>query len=236
MKPNSTNESHSVSADPSKVDAAKQMPIFLAERWKSACSTAGSLPTAERIWHLVFTDDERDQLGGDFSRAINEIGTVRMWRKVRGGTEIQSIVAMNRAIGQLDQPHADAILRHFGERPQDRPKLRMAIRQCTLVIDEVTRTAWWHSNQIDVDWYRENKPWELLALLAEKALTREGVDVTDLDPSRRYKDGYLKSLKGRMLGIANFPKDMDDFILSEGRGTYRLKLAPTEVQVFLKGE
>lgn len=83
--------------------------------------------SAGLLWQRVLTERERKRLGGDLQQSFAKLGTVGMWRRVRGGSKVRAVIDVARALGFLYPSNYDWLLREIREKPtktrdaRDRP-------------------------------------------------------------------------------------------------------------------
>lgn len=72
-----------------------------------------------RMWERLMTPAERQRLGGKFEAAYRSGGgTVRIWMRLRGVSQIRAIVEIAQGIGFLTDATAAWLLRESGEQQQ----------------------------------------------------------------------------------------------------------------------
>src|SRR6185436_16207325 len=76
------------------------------------------------------------------------------------------------------------------------------------------REAYWRGRRLEVDWFAQQAPWDLLVALAEQAASGRGADAFTLGGG-----GTLKDRRYRLRKL--LPADLDAAIRPAGRGTYR---------------
>ncbi|MHB9049232.1 MAG: hypothetical protein ACYC35_25210 [Pirellulales bacterium] len=95
---------------------ALQSQLLRVKSWK----------VAAMVWDRVLTPQERRKLGENAARCHRDLGTVGMWREVRGGSETRAVIDIAHQVGLMDETTRLWLLREAGEQaaqtvPQDRP-------------------------------------------------------------------------------------------------------------------
>jgi hypothetical protein len=93
-----------------------------------------------------------------------------------------------------------------------------------MVMGRGRREVYWQGQRLDVDWSIHQAPWDLLAILAERACSLQGADRFDLEGGRRSR---LKDRRHRLIRF--LPASLNEKIHPAGRGTYKLALRPEEI-------
>jgi len=97
--------------------APSPWPPDVLEALQTAYGRIEPLTAAERLWHRVFTDEDRLQLGGDLTECYPRLGTVGMWVHVRHVSPERAVVEVARALNFLDEATAEWLLREIGDQP-----------------------------------------------------------------------------------------------------------------------
>jgi hypothetical protein len=79
--------------------------------------------SAALLWERVLTADERERLGNDLAASYRELGTVGMWKNIRGGSDLRALIEIAFALNLLNETDHDWLVREIGEE-LDQPKLR----------------------------------------------------------------------------------------------------------------
>lgn len=81
--------------------------------------------SALHLWERVFTDGDRERLGGDVEAAFRKYGTPGMWMQLHGATPLRAIIDVAYGINLLSETDYRWLLREIGEtaepRTPDRP-------------------------------------------------------------------------------------------------------------------
>jgi hypothetical protein len=71
--------------------------------------------SAEKLWRKVFSETDRERLGGPFKAAFAQHGTFGMWIELRGGSPLRALIDSGHAIGYLSKVDHQWLLREIGE-------------------------------------------------------------------------------------------------------------------------
>jgi hypothetical protein len=71
--------------------------------------------TAERVWTIIFTPDDRQQLGCNLELAYQSGKTVGMWVKLHGGSGERALIEIALALNKTNETQANWLLRELGE-------------------------------------------------------------------------------------------------------------------------
>lgn|GEM_PF-2829440 len=209
----------------------RKKPDRLRERWNTALSSGQTLAVAQLLWDTVFTDREKELLGG--VSAVVELGAPAMWRKVRGGTDRQAVVSIAIAVGLVTAADGKAILAEFGEAvPDAEGRLAQAIAEGGLVLVGVRREMYWKKVLVPIDWRRHGASWEFIYELAQKATSGASLDALTLSAASEARIPGLRSIKSRLVNLKGFPTHLKNCIRRAGLGTYLLELPRGDVRVF----
>lgn len=110
-----------------------------------------------------------------------------------------------------------------------REKLAKAVAEKTLVLVDSPRRAFWNSRRIDVDWERKPMLWELFWELASRA--QRGLPVDRELLSNKKSERAIRDRRSDLGSL--LPSELNKRIISAGRYTYRLKLPPEDVVMFV---
>ena len=77
---------------------------------------------AGRMWRRLFTEDDRQRLGGNIEACWPRLGTVRMWIKARGVSPERAVIDVARGVELMSEETARWLLRELDlESPQPPP-------------------------------------------------------------------------------------------------------------------
>lgn len=76
------------------------------------------LVSARVLWEDVLTPKERKKLGGDFLSCYERLGTVGIWRRLRGGLAERAILEIALALEHIGNRRFKAMMREIGETPK----------------------------------------------------------------------------------------------------------------------
>ena len=111
------------------------------------------------------------------------------------------------------------------EDPTAMLEARYRSHRLVLVMGRGRREVYWQGQLVEVDWFVQKAPWDLLAALVEGVRSGRGVDTIDvLGEEAR---GSLKDRRSRLKRLV--PTRLDEAIGPAGRGAYKLNLRPEEV-------
>ncbi len=82
---------------------------------------------AERMWRHLFTEEDRQRLGGDLETCWPRLGTIRMWMQARGVCLEQAVIEVALGLKLMSEETADWLRRELDlqsappKPPSDRP-------------------------------------------------------------------------------------------------------------------
>ncbi len=76
-------------------------------------------PSADRLWQIVLTEADRQQLGGDLQECYSRYGTFGMWAELKGVSKLRALIEVGRKLGFLDDTHFRWLIREIGEEDQN---------------------------------------------------------------------------------------------------------------------
>jgi hypothetical protein len=77
---------------------------------------------AERVWRRLFTEEDRQRLGGNLETCWPRLGTVRMWAQARGVSLERAIIEVAHGVGLMSDQTAHWLRRELDlETPPPRP-------------------------------------------------------------------------------------------------------------------
>ena len=214
-----------------------ELPLWLEREWQAAYGRVKGYQPARRLWDLVLSADDRARLGGDPEAAYRRFGgAAGMWKQLRGVSVPRAVVDVGLALTVLDPGVGAALLREFGEAPDDpAAAVEHAVARGGLVVVESPRGAYWEGKPIPIDWERHGRPWALLFELARQAKAGAAVDAEVFHSGATADRRYVSKLKNRLVNTPDFPPDLGMAVVRVGPGTYRLDLPPEQVRVFVRG-
>lgn len=214
---------------------------------------------AFRMWERVLTDQDRrrlvthqdrERLLADRQLDANDRrhlevdwklaywvhhGTTGMWMHLRGVSFPRAVIDIAFRIGFLDSATRDWLLRETGELHDDSQRtVDTATVQNRLVLHERPRQAFWHGDQIEIDWDRERALWSFLWELCRKS--KRSQSVTHLDLGEKTTRGALSRRKERLVNHPDFPDTLGILVEPMVGNGYQLDLPPEEIRVFLVDE
>lgn len=189
------------------------------------------LVSAQRLWDSVLTSSERVALGNDLLQAYAQFGTVGMWTRLFGVSDVRAIIDVARALNLIDVPTQRRLLSRTGEFSEDHEEaLQQALENADLVLTDRPRAAYWMGRPIPIDWDRQSALWHFFWELCVRAKTRSSVDHTDFPGDR--EPSYPAKIKSRLVNMPDFPLKLADLIEPSGRSAQRLCLAPDRIRLF----
>lgn len=187
---------------------------------------------AERLWQRHLTERDRQTLGGDLKIAFAKHGgTAGMWARLRGVSLERAVIEVAKRLNFLPEGDAQWLLREIGEPADAEEAMERAIAAGHLVLVEQPREAYWNGEKIEIDWNRQNKAWDLLLQLAQRAKAQKPVDRLDIDQTGKDPNVVVKRTS-RLKNLPGFPIDLADLIEPVGRGTQQLMLPPERIRLF----
>ena len=111
-----------------------------------------SAALGRQLWEMLFTEPERQRLGGDLEATWEQFGTVGMWLRVRGGSRSRAIVELAHQLDLITDAGYQFLLRTLGdaETPQAvgkpswnraRGELRFGASLCRTVVSPARATS-----------------------------------------------------------------------------------------------
>ena len=93
----------------------RDLPVSVVEKLRESLMRLKTFTVASRLWNKGFSDHDRQKLGGDLQTAYRRLGTVGMWRELRGGTLERAIVEASSKLSFLNDFYRDWLLGELGE-------------------------------------------------------------------------------------------------------------------------
>lgn len=194
---------------------------------------------AERLWNVVFSEEERSQLGGDFETALREHHVVEMWIALHGVNQSRAVIDAGYAINLLTDSEYKWLLREGGEPEPEQMGSQWTTVSLSpneiaatkiVVIVERPRQFFWDGREYDCDWDRFNAQWNFLCELVRCA--KRGNPIDRFDIAREARDRKIVSKrKSRLKSLAGFPSDFISTISIAGMGTQRLDVSPDMISI-----
>ena len=126
-----------------------------------------------------------------------------MWAKVHGVSVRRSVIAVATRLGFLDPSTGHAVLREFGEIPNNPvDAVEWAVQAGGLVLTETPRQAFWAKREVTVDWVNQYRSWVFFWEFARQSKVGLAVDST-LYGARKSDDP--KRRKWRLVRLEGFP-------------------------------
>ena len=186
---------------------------------------------AARLWERAFCDVDRRRLGNDLEAAYRKHGTAGMWMRLRGVSVHRAVVDVALALGLLDSPTHQWLLRELGEiRDDPEEAINVAVDSGALVLVERPRAAYWNRRSIDVAWDLRSVLFDFLWELARLGKAGQPLDYTLFATSR--DPGIVAKQKSRLVNQPGFPADLAGYIMPAGRRSQRLDLPPAMIRLF----
>jgi hypothetical protein len=185
---------------------------------------------AFRLWEGVFTQAERDRLGGDVETAWRQYGTAGMWLQLRRVSRNRAFADVTRSLNLIDEATHRRLLRELGEIHDDPEEgIEAAVASGALVLVEGRREAYWAGKPIPGKWRRRSAVWDFFVLLAKRSKAGLTVDHTHFPSSKNR--GIATKQKSRLTSLVGFPQDLADHMISAGRYTHRIDLPATQIRI-----
>ncbi len=187
------------------------------------------------LWERVFSNEERNRLGGDFGRA-HSMGAIEMWTATHGVSPQRAVLDIARAVNLMTEHDHKWLRGEIGEDMDGEVALQSAIQESDLVITEMPRAVYWHGNLLEVDWYRHREMWDYISEMSRRSKVGEVVDCTVLvgENSQGRRDGVVAQKKSRLKSTNGVPLDLVDAIESAGRGSQKLNIARDKIRIFVR--
>ena len=93
----------------------RPLPRSVVDELRTASMRIRPAVVAARVWERLFTEDDRQRLGGDIQECWPLLGTARMWREARGGSIEQAIIGVAEGVNLMDAATARWLRRELGE-------------------------------------------------------------------------------------------------------------------------
>jgi hypothetical protein len=213
------------------MSAVAELSPKVAEEFQTARLRVQGFPAALRLWDRHLSQEDHARLGDDFEAAFRGRGTAGMWRYLRGISNERAVIEIAQRLNFLTEADADWLLRELGEISDDADTcIQEAVASGGLVLVERPRGAYWECNLIEIAWDKQNAFWNLLITLAIHGKAGLPVDYTDF--GEKNDQDYVSKLKSRLINRAKFPVSLSDRIVTAGRNTQRLDLAPQQIRIF----
>lgn len=155
---------------------------------------------------------------------VDMIETERVFTRTLVRQEVCNAAAVEQIIAAL----MDAA-EMYRTADDGREKLAKAVAEKRLVLVDSPRRAFWNSQRIDVDWERKPMLWELFWELASRA--QRGLPVDRELLSNKKSERAIRDRRSDLGSL--LPIDLNNQIVSAGRYTYRLKLSPEDIAIFV---
>ncbi len=185
--------------------------------------------TAYDLWIEVFSENQRQRLGGDVDTAYANGGSIKMWSRVYGCTEVRAVIEIAYLFNFLTPHHRKWLLAEFGELLDADAAYDDAISRNKLVLNSLTREVHWMGEPIEVDWSHEAK-WSFIWELAKHA--KAGLPVDNTTFGGRKSSDYVSKTKSELGKLESFPTDLEGAIEVVGKGTQKLMLDAHEIRLF----
>ena len=207
----------------------KTLPPAVLSKLQEAASRVRTVNTAVDLWEQVFTEKQKQRLGGNFDAALANGGVVGMWTTVYGCTEERAVIEIAFLFNFLTPHHHRWLLSVTGELLDADGAYDNAILHNDLVLNSLTREIYWKGEPIELDWSHEAK-WSFVWELAKHAKVGLPIDSTTF--GERKNVDYVSKTKSELTKLKTFPVDLADAIEVVGKGTQKLKVRPQEIRLF----
>lgn len=202
-----------------------------AEELKTNALRIRAAACALRLWERIFTEEDRQRLGGDLQTAWRKHSTAGMWMMLRGVSLGRAVVEVAHALNLIDASTAGWLLRELGEvSTNPEVAIEAAVASGALVITEHPRTVYWKGKAIDIPWQQRSALWNYFWELCRHAKAGQAIDHTTFPGSK--DPGVVAKQKSRLINQCGFPTDLADHIKPVGRYGQQLALAPQHLRLF----
>ena len=185
--------------------------------------------TANDIWFEMFTEIQRERLGGDFDAAYAKGGSIKMWSRVHGCTEVRAVIEIAYLFDFLTPHVREWLLAEAGELLDADAAYDDAILRNELVLNSLTREVHWMGESIELDWSHDAK-WSFIWELAKHAKTGLPIDSTTFGGQK--SADYVSKMKSELSKLDSFPIDLADSIVVVARGAQKLSVKAHEIRLF----
>lgn len=199
------------------------------EKLQEAALRIRTPTTAYDLWAEVFSESQRQNLGGDFDTAYANGGSIGMWSRVYGCTKVRAVIEIASLFNLLTPHYREWLLAEFGELLDADAAYDDAILRNELVLNSLTREVHWMGEPIEVDWSHEAK-WSFIWELAKHA--KAGLPVDNTTFGGRKSADYVSKTKSELGKLESFPTDLEGAIEVVGKGTQKLMLDAHEIRLF----
>ncbi|MFO1045874.1 MAG: hypothetical protein U0941_29170 [Planctomycetaceae bacterium] len=200
--------------------------------------------TAEKLWEVVFTDDERERLTSKLpeleflqQQAIDAGKTpngqaIWMWNQLYGVSYQRAVIEIGEKLCGLSAAETDWLLREGGELPRNPEDLRdILITRGDLVILRSSRDVFWQGERIDADWFHFGESWEFWLIACECAKRGEAIDSFSFGQAN--SGGIVAHKKSRLkTQVPGFPKSLYAAFNRVGTGTQKLTIPQDQIHFF----
>lgn len=190
------------------------------------------LSAAERLWDRCLGPAERRRLGRTLPEAVTEHGNaIRMWMRLHNVSYQRAVIEVGEAVGFLTANDVDWLLREGGELSRH-PEVAQAeaIDRLDLVIERISRSAYWNGELIDVDWYHYGEAWEFLVLACEHTKRNEDIDRSSF--GRDSDEDVVTKKKHRLKKTPGFPAELIAYFRVVEPKTQRFGLPAERIHFF----
>lgn len=144
----------------SATDNAGALSQQVFEELQTAASRVGGIVCAKRLWDRHLTLAEQVRLGSDVQAAYAELGTLGMWKQLRGVTHDRAVVEVAQKLGFLRTEDAHWLLGEIGETLDAEEAMENAIARGDLELVAWPRAAHWDGEEINISWCTHTASWE----------------------------------------------------------------------------
>lgn len=191
------------------------------------------IKTAEMLWEMKFTEDERRRLARNVTRALVKWkNAAAMWQHLYGVTYQRAVIEISATLNWISPTQVDWLLQEGGELPRNPDDLRdVLIARGDLVILRGSRNVFWKGQGIEADWYRFEESWEFFLITSECAKRGEAIDSFSFGQSK--SGGVVTKKKSRLkTQIPRFPKSLYNAFKHVGTGTQKFTIPADRIHFF----
>ncbi len=91
----------------------RPVPKDVAEKFYEAFLRVKAGAVAIRMWERLFTEEDRERLGGDLDTCFAELGTARMWARAKGVSMEQAVIDVARGLELMSEQTANWLMREL---------------------------------------------------------------------------------------------------------------------------
>jgi len=91
----------------------RPVPKDLAEKFYEAFLRIKAGAVAIRMWERLFTEEDRERLGGDLDECFSRLGTASMWAQAKGVSMERAVIDVARGLELMSDQTANWLMREL---------------------------------------------------------------------------------------------------------------------------